>query len=53
MTRLQYLGDQATKAERIARTITDALTIERLLSFAAECRRQIEMLNAARLAETH
>jgi hypothetical protein len=53
MTRLQYLGDQAARAERIAQAITDKLTVERLLSFAADCRRQIEALNDTRLAETH
>ncbi|HVX74973.1 MAG TPA: hypothetical protein VHB49_02530 [Bradyrhizobium sp.] len=52
MTRLQYLTDQAAKAERIARTINDTLTIERLLSFAADCRRQIDLLSR-QLAETH
>lgn len=52
MTRLQYLGDQAARAERIARAITDTLTIERLLSFAADCRRQIDMLDGTQLAET-
>lgn len=53
MTRLQHLKEQAATAERIARTITDTLTIERLSSFADDCRRQIDLLNAAQLAETH
>jgi hypothetical protein len=52
MTRLQYLGDQAARAERLARTITDTLTIERLLSFAADCRHQIDRLDNAQPAET-
>jgi hypothetical protein len=33
----RYL-EQATQAERLARCITDNITIERLLAFAAECR---------------
>jgi hypothetical protein len=53
MTRLQHLKEQAARAERIARAITDTLTIERLLSFADDCRRQIETLNITQLAETH
>ncbi len=53
MTRLQYLKDQAARAERIARSITDTLTIERLLSFAADCRHQVDALDAAQPAETH
>lgn len=52
MTRLQYLREQAATAERIARAITDTLTIERLLSFADDCRRQIDSLNGSQLAET-
>jgi hypothetical protein len=52
MTRLQYLKEQAATAERIARAITDTLTIERLLSFAENCRRQIDMLDSVQLAET-
>lgn len=38
MTELQYLQEQAARAERLARSILDAVTVERLLAFAAECR---------------
>jgi hypothetical protein len=38
MTEFQYLQDQAARAERLARNILDAVTVERLLAFAAECR---------------
>lgn len=45
MSRQQYLRDQAERAERLARGVTDALTVERLTSFAADCRRQIDAMN--------
>ena len=44
MERLQYLNDQASRAERLARTMTDGLTIERLQIFAADCRREIDLI---------
>ena len=47
---IQYLEDQAARAERLAKRITDALTIERLLSFAGERRREIEMIAGKRRA---
>jgi hypothetical protein len=42
MTKVQYLKDQAARAERLARGVMDALTVERLQSFAAECRTKAE-----------
>ncbi|MBV9563092.1 MAG: hypothetical protein JOY90_22005 [Bradyrhizobium sp.] len=44
MTGIEDLQDQADRAERLAKTVTDALTVERLLSFAAECRNKIDAL---------
>ncbi len=44
MTTIQYLEDQARRAERLAKRITDARTIEKLLSFAGERRREIEAI---------
>lgn len=41
---IQYLEDQAARAERLAKRITDTLTIEKLLSFAGERRREIEVI---------
>jgi len=41
---IQYLEDQAARAERLARRITDTLTIEKLLAFADERRREIEVI---------
>jgi hypothetical protein len=45
MSRLQYLEDQIMRAERLERSITDTLTMERLRQYAAECRREIERLS--------
>ncbi|NPU68406.1 hypothetical protein HL667_25625 [Bradyrhizobium sp. 83012] len=50
MTRMQDLEDQITRAERLERSITDMLTIERLRHFAAECRRERERLSQQRCA---
>ncbi|WP_407175297.1 hypothetical protein [Bradyrhizobium sp. STM 3562] len=47
MDRLAYLQDQALRAERLAKSITDTLTVERLQSFAAECRRQIKLISGS------
>ena len=45
---IQYLEDQAARAERIAKRITDTRTIEQLLTFAGERRREIELIAARR-----
>ncbi|WP_440641877.1 hypothetical protein ACSHT2_12840 [Bradyrhizobium sp. PUT101] len=44
MNTIQYLEDQAARAERLAKRITDTLTIEKLLTFAGERRREIEVI---------
>jgi hypothetical protein len=44
MTRIEHLRDQAERAERLAKAIVDALTVERLRAFAAECRSQVEAI---------
>lgn len=44
LSRIQYLEDQAARAERLAKRITDTLTIEKLLTFAGERRREIEVI---------
>ncbi|MBH5400043.1 hypothetical protein HZZ13_19940 [Bradyrhizobium sp. CNPSo 4010] len=44
MNTIQHLEDQAARAERLAKRITDALTIEKLLTFAGERRREIEVI---------
>jgi hypothetical protein len=45
---IQYLEDQAARAERLAKRITDTLTIEKLLIFAGERRREIEVIAGKR-----
>jgi len=50
MTEWQYLQEQAARAERLARSTLDPVTIERLHAFAAECREKAE-LESARTAE--
>ena len=43
MDEIEHLRDQAERAERLSMCITDTLTVERLKSFAAECRRRIAL----------
>ncbi|MGY3447526.1 MULTISPECIES: hypothetical protein [unclassified Bradyrhizobium] len=38
---IDHLKDEADRAERLARTAMDPLTVERLRAFAAECRSRI------------
>jgi hypothetical protein len=45
---IQYLEDQAARAERLAKRITDTLTVEKLLSFAGDRRREIEAMAGRR-----
>jgi hypothetical protein len=49
MNKIEYLQQQAARAERLAKDAMDALTVERLQSFAAECRVQIKALAENRL----
>lgn len=49
MVKIQYLRDQAARAERLARSVMDTLTVDRLEAFAADCRAQAEALTAAQL----
>ncbi len=44
MSRLQDLEEQIARAERIQRSITDPLSLERLRQYAAERRREVERL---------
>lgn len=44
MSKIENLHHQAARAERLARDVLDKLTVERLQSFAAECRTQIKAL---------
>ena len=42
MSKIEYLQEQAARAERLAKTVMDALTAQRLQSFAAACRQEIK-----------
>ena len=44
MNKIQYLKEQAARAERLARSMLDAVTVQRLQSFAAECRSKAKTL---------
>lgn len=48
MNTIQHLEDQAARAERLAKRITDKLTAEKLLSFAGDRRREIEAIAGKR-----
>jgi hypothetical protein len=41
MSKIEYLQEQAARAERLAKAVMDALTAQRLQSFAAACRHEI------------
>jgi hypothetical protein len=45
MNRIEYLQDQAARAERLANSSLDKLTLERLAAFAEECRAQMKVLS--------
>jgi hypothetical protein len=45
MSKIEYLQQQAARAERLARSIMDAVTVQRLQAFAAECRTQAKTLD--------
>jgi hypothetical protein len=45
MSRLEYLRDQEARARRLAGAVTDEVTIERFLEFAAACRQQITAMS--------
>jgi|EndMetStandDraft_5_1072996.scaffolds.fasta_scaffold272309_3 hypothetical protein len=42
MDRIKYLVEQAAKAERLAQGVIDAVTVERLMTFAAACRAEVK-----------
>ncbi len=47
MTRIQSLLKQVTRAERLAKSALDALTVNRLASFAAQCREDLHRAHGA------
>jgi hypothetical protein len=46
MSRADYLKDQAARAERLARSLLDELTVSRLTKFAADCRAELAAITA-------
>lgn len=44
MSKIQYLREQAARAERLARSVLDTVTVGRLQAFAAECRSKAKSL---------
>ena len=44
MARIEYLKEQVARAERLAKAILDRQTVERLQTFAAECRAELTVL---------
>jgi hypothetical protein len=44
MSKIEYLQSQAARAERLASSALDKLTIERLHAFANECRAEVKAL---------
>jgi hypothetical protein len=44
MTEIERLQEQASRAERLADNVVDRLTLERLRSFAGECRSRLDLL---------
>jgi flagellar biosynthesis/type III secretory pathway chaperone len=46
MAQIAYLEDQIARAERLARSVLDRLTTERLQAYAADCRRQLAALRS-------
>ena len=45
MTKMQELKEQAARAERLANSILDRVTVERLQAFAADCRKQLGVMS--------
>ena len=51
MTQTEYLQDQVERAERLATSALDPLTLDRLKGFAAECRKALDGLKDGRGTE--
>ena len=48
MSKIEYLLQQAARAERLAKDVLDRLTAERLQAFADECRGEARTLGERR-----
>ncbi len=53
MSKIEYLQQQAARAERLARSIMDAVTVQRLQAFANECKTQAKALDDPKSGLTH
>jgi hypothetical protein len=47
MSRVEYLKEQIARCERLARSIMDEMTVQRLMTFAAQCRNELAVLTPA------
>jgi hypothetical protein len=47
MSRVEYLKEQIARCERLARSVMDEITVERLMTFAAQCRKELAVLTPA------
>ena len=47
MSRVEYLKEQIARCERLTRSIMDEMTVERLMAFAAQCRKELAALTPA------
>ena len=45
MTKMQELKEQVARAERLANSILDRITVERLQAYASDCRKQLGVLS--------
>jgi hypothetical protein len=41
MSRVEYLKEQIARCEPLTRSILDEMTVQRLMSFAAQCRNEL------------
>ena len=47
MSRVEYLKQQIARCERLTRTILAEVTVERLITLAAQCRKELAVLTPA------
>jgi hypothetical protein len=47
VSRVEYLKEQIARCERLTRSIMDEMTVQRLMTFAAQCRKELAGLRPA------
>ena len=52
MTKMQELKEQVARAERLANSILDRITVERLQAYASDCRKQLGVLSEPKKAQS-